>query len=144
MAVPWLLWGFVRLTGIEWGFPLVPLMAYTPYVAFASVVPVVVALVLRRWVPAIVAAVTGAVLIALVAPRFIGDPFRADASGYGGDVRLRVVSANIYRGQADLTELMRLVRETGADVLSVQELTAEALGSSIVSVSAATCRTGSA
>ena len=39
VAAPWLLWTLVRGFGLECGFPLVPLMAYTPYVAVATLVP---------------------------------------------------------------------------------------------------------
>lgn len=127
MAVaPWLLWVFVRLTGLEWGFPIVPLMAYTPYMAVGALVPVAVGLALRRWAPALIAAIAGLVLVALVAPRAVSDPFEGTFAGYGGRIEVRVVSSNIYRGRADLDQLIEIVRSTDADILSVQELTAGA------------------
>ena len=49
LAVPCLGWAVVRLFGLERGFPVVQLMAFTPYVAAAAVVVAAVALVTRRW-----------------------------------------------------------------------------------------------
>jgi len=121
VALPWLLWAFVRLFGLEWGYPLVPLLSYTPYAAVASVLPVAVALILRRPAPAIAAAMAGVLLAGLVFPRVTGGGERPEAN----DVTLRVVSANIYRGRADMRELMEIVRETDADLLSIQELSPE-------------------
>ncbi len=49
-------WAAVRLLGLDRG-PLVQLLAFTPYVAAGSLVPLVLALALRRRWPAVVAAV---------------------------------------------------------------------------------------
>ncbi|MFD0775863.1 endonuclease/exonuclease/phosphatase family protein, partial [Streptomonospora algeriensis] len=61
-----------------------------------------------------------AVLLFCVLPR--GLPGPAPQSAPGGP-RLTVLSANVYYGLADPDALVRLVREHGVDVLSLQELT---------------------
>ena len=121
--VAWLLvaacaaWVAVRLLGLERGFPLVPLVAYTPLVAGAAVVVVAVAALLRQRAAALAAALLAAVLVVSVAPRALGGP--SEAAG----PRLTVVSSNARFGGASAEALVALVRRTRADVLSVQELT---------------------
>ena len=109
----------IRMLGLERGFPLVPLMAFTPHAIGAAIVAVVVAALARRWV-ATVAAV--AMLAALVLPR----AFSHAGEPPPGAVPLRVLTSNILVGQANLDELASLVRRERIDVLSVQELTPEA------------------
>lgn len=125
VATPWVLWAAVRTLGLERGHPLVALVAFTPYAAALSPVPVVVALLLRRRLAAAVAAVAAVVLLAAVAPRALPGPQRAEA-GAGGRP-LVVMSANLLVGAADATAIVRLVREHDVDVLSLQELTPDAL-----------------
>ena len=60
-----------------------------------------------------------ACLLAALAPRMAPDPGLEEHRG----PRLRVLSANIYEGRAELVHLRELVRELRPDVLSVQELT---------------------
>ncbi|MFD0801710.1 hypothetical protein ACFQZU_10325 [Streptomonospora algeriensis] len=55
-ALPWGAWALVRITGVESGFPAVALIAFTPYVAATSVVPVAFALLARRGRVALAAA----------------------------------------------------------------------------------------
>ena len=123
MALPWLLWVVVRLLSLEDGYPLVPAMAFTPYVAIAAVAPVAVALLLRQWQAAVAAGLAGLLLAGLVFPRVTGGAEEPEP----GDVAINVVSANIYRGDADLDALMELIRETDADILCVQELANDAV-----------------
>jgi endonuclease/exonuclease/phosphatase (EEP) superfamily protein YafD len=119
VAAPGVLWAAVRLLGVERG-PLVQLLAFTPYVAAASLIPVALALALRRWWPAGVAAVAAVALIAVVAPRAVGG-----AADTGGPT-LRVLTANLLAGAGDAETLVRLVRQHEVDVLAVQEFTPEA------------------
>ena len=103
-AVAWALvavhaaWLVVRLFGFELGYPLMPLLAYTPYVAVTALVAAVVALALRVRKAALIAAVVCAGLVALVAPRALGGP--TEAQGGGGEP-LRVMTFNLERGGAD-------------------------------------------
>jgi endonuclease/exonuclease/phosphatase family metal-dependent hydrolase len=120
-AAPWVVWALVRTFGLDGRHPIVGAMAYTPYVALSSPLPVLVALALRRWAATAVAAVAAIALVGAVAPRaFAGSP---QAHG----PRLVVMTANLYVGRGDAAAVMRLVRERHVDVLSLQELTPEEL-----------------
>jgi endonuclease/exonuclease/phosphatase (EEP) superfamily protein YafD len=116
-------WALVRLTGAD-GLaaaqaPLAPLMSFTPQAAAAAAALVPV---LRRGRPAATMAAAAAVLGALTLPRAIRRP-QPPAHG----PRLRVLTANLLVGRADETEVVRLVRATGADVVLLQELSESAV-----------------
>ena len=123
-AVAWVLvavhaaWLVVRLFGFELGYPLMPLLAFTPYVAATALIVAVVALVLRVRTAALVAVVVAVGLAGLVAPRALGGPTQADG---GGGATLRVMTFNLQRGGADPEALARLVARERVDVLSLQE-----------------------
>jgi len=68
-VVPVALWAIVRCFGLERGFPLTPLIAYTPYVAVAALLAAGVALRLRNWAAAALATVATVALLAAVLPR---------------------------------------------------------------------------
>jgi endonuclease/exonuclease/phosphatase family metal-dependent hydrolase len=119
VVVPWAVWAVVRVLGLERGYPLVQLMAYTPYVLLPAFAGGALAALLRRWAPAAVAAATVVVLAVLLAPRAIGDGAEARADG----PRLRVMTANTYRGGVPAEALVELVRRERVDLLAVQELT---------------------
>jgi endonuclease/exonuclease/phosphatase family metal-dependent hydrolase len=114
-------WVVIRLLGLEWGFPLVPLIAYTPYAALAMILALALALLLRRW---IAAAASAAVLVGFaiaVLPRAVPDGDQPSATG----PTLTLMTANLMLGEADPERVAEVVREEGVDVLSVQELTPE-------------------
>ena len=113
-------WVVVRLLGLERGYPLVPLVAFTPFVAAAAVAVVVVVALLRQRGAAVVATVLAVVLVGVVAPRALGGP--SEPEGEAGP-ELRVLSANMHYGDGSAAQLVALARRTRADVLSVQELT---------------------
>jgi len=113
-------WAAVRLFGLERGFPLVPLIAFTPFVIALAAAAFVIAALLRRRTAALVAAVAGLVLALLVAPRALGGPTEPD--GTRGPT-LRVLTVNTRYGRASPEVIVALVKRTRADVLSVQELT---------------------
>jgi len=113
-------WAAMRAFGLEQGFPLVPLMAFTPFVVVGCGVVVLVALVLRRRGAALVAALAAVALAGMVAPRALGGP--SDPEGDAGPP-LRVLTVNMHFGTGSAPALVELVRMTRADVLSVQELT---------------------
>lgn len=125
ITAPFALWAFVRATGVGLGFPLLGVIAFTPVVALFSPVAVVVALVLRARVIAAIAAVAAGVLGAVVLPRGTDGPQVASADTPG--TTLVVMTANLYIGAADIPAILRLARERRVDVLSVQELTPEAV-----------------
>ncbi len=112
-----LAFALVRLLGIESGFPLFPILAFTPYVAVAAVLCAIVLLLLRHWAAAAVTVIAAAVLVALVIPRAVGE------SAEPGGNTLRVMTSNMFLGGASAEALIELVAEHEVDVLSVQEVT---------------------
>jgi endonuclease/exonuclease/phosphatase (EEP) superfamily protein YafD len=120
-VAPFALWAVLRVLGLERGWPLVPLVAFTPYTLVLSLLPLCAALALRAWPVAAVAAVTTAALAACVLPRAFGRPVRA-----AGGPTLRVASSNLLFGAARPEELISLVRTQSVDVLALEEYTPEA------------------
>jgi endonuclease/exonuclease/phosphatase (EEP) superfamily protein YafD len=117
VALPWVVWAVVRTAGFELGYPLVAAVSFTPYVALSSPLPVLLGLVLRRWVVAGVAALAALALGIATVPRAVAGP-QADATG----PRLVVMTSNVYQGQGDARAVLRIAREHDVDVLSLQEL----------------------
>ncbi|MBC6468833.1 endonuclease/exonuclease/phosphatase family protein [Actinomadura alba] len=126
MVGSWGVWAAVRLAGLDGiggaGAPVVALLSFTPYVTAAAPIPIICALVLRRWWAAAAAVIVAAGLVVAVVPRAIGSGQPA-ATGPA----LRVLSSNLQFGRGDAAALVELVRRTGTDVLSVQELTPAAV-----------------
>lgn len=126
VALPWVLggpgavWAVVRLGGWDLWYPAAQLIAFTPYVAASSLLPLAILLAMRRWPAAVVAGLTSAALIACVLPRAVPD---GDALAGATGPRLRVMTANVLAGNASAGELVRLVRDHRVDVLALQELT---------------------
>ncbi len=115
-------WAIIRAFGLESGFPLVPLMAYTPLAGIAALVLTVIAGALRLWAAAAVAGAVVVLFAILVLPR----AFPADQSDLPSDgPELRVMTANLFLGQADAETVVDLVRDQRIDLLSLQELTPE-------------------
>ncbi|MCX4386186.1 endonuclease/exonuclease/phosphatase family protein [Micromonospora peucetia] len=119
-VAPGVAWAAVRLGGLDRG-PLVQLLAFTPYAAAGSLLPLVLALALRRRWPAVVAALAMATLVAVVAPRALPSD---QPSATGPTVRL--LTANLLAGAGDTRALVDLVRRHRVDVLAVQEFTPDA------------------
>ncbi|SCL29824.1 Metal-dependent hydrolase, endonuclease/exonuclease/phosphatase family [Micromonospora nigra] len=120
LVTPGVLWALVRFFDLDRG-PLVQALAFTPYACGASLVPLLLAAVLRRRGPVLVAALTTIALAATVAPRALPSP----APEVDGPA-LRVLTANLLAGSADPALLVALVRAERVDVLAVQELTPQA------------------
>lgn len=116
-VVPGAAWAALRLVGLDRG-PLVQALAFTPYVAAWSPLPLVLTLVLKRRRPALVAAVATVALVAVVAPRALPS---AQPTAAGPTVRL--LTANLLAGAADPRTLVELVRTHQVDLLAVQEFT---------------------
>jgi len=117
VALPWVVWALLRTLGIEMPFPLVALIAFTPYAALTSPLPVVVALVLRRKRVAVLSAAAAVLLGVAMVPRAVAGP-RPEAQG----PRLVVMTSNLWLGYADARAVLRTAREHDVDVLSLQEL----------------------
>jgi len=117
-------WTVVRIIGFESVFPTVQLLAFTPYVALASLLPVVVALLTRRVWPAVVAAIVTLALAFCVVPRWLADTDTGPAKA--GGPPLRVLSVNLLVGGATPDAVVALIRAHQVDLVAFQEFTAQA------------------
>jgi endonuclease/exonuclease/phosphatase family metal-dependent hydrolase len=118
MAIAWSAFTALRIVGWEAAWPLVAALAYTPYVALASLVPLGAAAGLRAWRPLAVLGACTVVLAALVLPR----AFPAASPPAAGPT-LRVMTVNMLAGAGDAETVAAIVRDHRVDVLTVQELT---------------------
>src|SRR5580693_1811453 len=100
----------------------VPLLSFTPQVAAVAPWAALGLRLAGRRRPAATAALAAAALGLLVRPRRIPRPQPAA----GGPV-LRVLSSNMFFGEGDAEVIVALVRQARADVLCLQELTADAV-----------------
>jgi endonuclease/exonuclease/phosphatase (EEP) superfamily protein YafD len=124
LVVMFAIWTLVRLIGFQSVFPAVQLLAFTPYVALASLLPLAIAALSRRLWPAVAATVVMLALAACVLPRWVPDGDTGPAKA-GGPV-LRVLSANLLAGGADPDTIVGLVRAHQVDLVAFQEFTARA------------------
>lgn len=114
------LWTAFWLLGPQSGYPLVALVAFTPYVAALGVIVLAAALYTRRWPEALAAAVAVALLAIAVLPRaFPGQP----AGPIHGGIRIDLMTVNLGLGEADAAEVVDAVRAREVDLLAAQELT---------------------
>lgn len=119
VVVPVLAWVPIRLLGLEREYPLVALMAFTPYVAVLALFACGIAVALRNWAAGLLAGLAAVLLLATIVPRTIAGDV-ADASGHR---TFTVLSANVHRGTADPGVLIAMVDRLDPDLLSIQELT---------------------
>jgi endonuclease/exonuclease/phosphatase (EEP) superfamily protein YafD len=119
LVVPLVVWALLRVFGLDRGFPLAPLMAFTPYATVAALLVAGIALALRDWAAAGVAGLVTLCLALAVLPRTIGDG-TVDPEGRE---TITVLSTNIHHGTADPAAVLALVERYDPDLLSVQELT---------------------
>jgi endonuclease/exonuclease/phosphatase (EEP) superfamily protein YafD len=117
MAAPFVVWAVVRLTGLEPGWPVVQLVAFTPYVAMCGLLVAVALLGLRRWVAGGLAALAAVALVAVVVPRAVAD------GGSTQGTTLRVLTANLLAGAADERAVLDLARRRNVDLVAFQEFT---------------------
>jgi endonuclease/exonuclease/phosphatase (EEP) superfamily protein YafD len=117
LVTPFVVWALLRLFGLERGWLLVCGMAFTPYVAAAAPLPLLLALLTQRWWAAAVAGAAVLALAAAVLPRAVGRPEQGDGP------TLRVLTANLLHGDADVDAIVTIVRERRVDLLALQEYT---------------------
>jgi len=114
-VIPVVGWAVIRLFGLDSGYPLEALMAFTPYAGAASVA----ALALRRRAPAVLAAAAAISLGLVVLPRQFGDGTVSAA----GRETLNVLAANVHEGGAGPAGVIRLVEELHPDIVTFEEFT---------------------
>ncbi len=108
----------VRITGAESVEVLVAAMALTPYVAAFGLVLGLLCVLLRRRVVGFTVLLLAIALGALLVPRLLSE----EQPPADGD-RLRIMSLNLYIGRADPRTVVRIAREQKVDVLVMPELT---------------------
>ncbi len=116
--MPAAVWLLARTFGWEAGL-WVQFLAFTPYVAVWTLIPLVLALITRRWTAAAVASLIAFGFGMAVLPRLVANSDRGPTAG----VEVRLMSANLLFSGAEPSEVVRLVRENRVDVLAVQEFT---------------------
>lgn len=120
LVAVWVVFAFVRIFGVERTFPLDTFMAFTPYMVSLSLVPLVLALLLRRWRATIVALLTVLALVTVLLGRMVGHP------DPGSGPVLRVMGTNMRIGGADPHAIVALVTAHQVDLLAIQEYTPDA------------------
>jgi endonuclease/exonuclease/phosphatase (EEP) superfamily protein YafD len=122
LTVGFLLAAGLRLLGIDGNRYMVAVTALTPYTAAVGLLLGCFALLGRRWAAGTLVLLVGVVLVSAVAPRAF-----PDSRPVGVGVEVRVMSVNLLAGQADAVGVVAAVRDYRIDVLSLQELTPEAV-----------------
>jgi endonuclease/exonuclease/phosphatase (EEP) superfamily protein YafD len=112
-------WALVRVLGLDGGFPLEAMMAFTPYAAVAALLVVGITVAAENWAASAVAALATLAFAATILPRAVG----SETVPVDGHETFSVLAANVYRGKADPDDLVALVERLHPDVLSVEELT---------------------
>jgi endonuclease/exonuclease/phosphatase family metal-dependent hydrolase len=123
VLAPWLAWAVLRTFGLEGLGPLVQLVTFTPYVGLSAPVPLLLALVLRRWAVAVLAAAVVVAFALALLPRASAGPNATVPDG----AALRVMTANLYFGRGDPKTVVALVRTHRVDVLALEEVTPQEL-----------------
>jgi endonuclease/exonuclease/phosphatase (EEP) superfamily protein YafD len=101
---------------------LLVLASAAPYLMAVAAVGVLLLGIARHW--------TGfgvALMVAVVATLSQGPLYVANSSVTASGPELTVMQANIWLGNADADSLVRQIRDRGVDVLTVNELTPEAV-----------------
>lgn len=109
-----------RAIPAQWPTPVVQLLSFTPWMVVPAVLALGLALAGRRvWVNAAAAVLLAAQLFWL----FPLDAGRSLPGQSAAATSLTAMNINSEFGQADAAEIVRLVRENGVDLLTVQEHT---------------------
>ena len=120
MIALWTVFALIRLFGLERTWYLDSFMAFTPYMTMLSLVPLIFAVVLRRWYAVAAALVVTVVLGTFFVPRAFGGP------DPGKGPTLRVMSSNMDIGAADPQTIVNLIRTQRIDLIGFDEFTPQA------------------
>lgn len=112
----------VRIFSLDYFWPLVPVVAFTPQMLVLMAIPVVLALLLRARYMLILLVVTAGILVALLLPRAIGND-QPQARGQA----VTIFSANLLAGAAEAEPLLAAIERNDPDIVALQEATPENL-----------------
>ncbi|MBT2531558.1 endonuclease/exonuclease/phosphatase family protein [Arthrobacter sp. ISL-48] len=117
-AVPVLALSLFRAVPAEWPVLVVQLLSFTPWLAIPALVALLLAFVGRsRWQQVL----TGVLLVCQVFWLFPPNVARPAEASEGARVELKAMNINSEFGQADAAGIVRLVRENGVGLLTIQE-----------------------
>jgi endonuclease/exonuclease/phosphatase (EEP) superfamily protein YafD len=114
-------WTVVRLLGLERGWPLVPLLSFTPWVALLALLCALIGAALRWRLFALATGACALLLAVALAPRLVPNRAPDDAPG----VRLRVLSVNVAGRPATAYSIRALVERYHPDMVSIIEMPPE-------------------
>lgn len=109
-----------RALRISWG-PLAYLVPLTPYLAVVLGLTIVLTILTRFWAGAVAAIVALLVVAIWWAPPFLNNP------GDSSSAQLTVGTSNLKFGLGEACQLVALVQDRNVDLLSVVEVTDEAI-----------------
>ena len=115
-SVPWA-FGYLLPQSATLPLALASLAGYSPY---QVLVALLVAVLLRAWPAAVVAAALVAAQVVTLGPAYVGEPA-------GSGTTLTVMTSNLRFGRADAHQLVAAVARYDVDVLAVEELTTHGL-----------------
>jgi endonuclease/exonuclease/phosphatase family metal-dependent hydrolase len=107
----------LRVVGIDGDELTVSALALSPYIAPGGVLLALIAFFLRRRIITVGVLLMAASMVILLMPRY----FANDQPPTRGE-HIRVLAANVDKGQADAAAIMNLVRANAVDVLNLPEL----------------------
>jgi endonuclease/exonuclease/phosphatase family metal-dependent hydrolase len=112
----------LRVLGVDGPPVVVSALTLTPYLTLGGLLLFLIAFAVRRRVLAFAVLLMTLSIAVLLVPRMVGD----SQPDLAGD-HLRVLSADLNAGRVDPASVVRLVREQRVDVLTLPELTPDAL-----------------
>lgn len=113
---------FVRIFSLDYFWPLVPVVAFTPQMLVMMAVPLIAAFAMRARYMFILLVVVAGVLVALLIPRALGNE-QPEARGQ----TVTIFSANLLAGAAEPAPLLAAIARTDPDIIALQEATPENL-----------------
>jgi endonuclease/exonuclease/phosphatase (EEP) superfamily protein YafD len=125
-AIPLAALAFFRAVPVDWPAPVEQLLAFTPWLALPATAGVLFAVLGRRvWLMVVTAALLAVQLFWLfpLEGLFSLDQGRDTPADGARSVQLKVMNINAELGRADAAEIVRLVRDNGIGLLTVQEHT---------------------
>lgn len=108
----------IRTSDLPAPFPLVVLLAYTPYFLPIALLCAVGALLARRPLPALLALGAAVLIAAAVVPRMA-----ADDSAPPSTLEVRMMALNLDGGAADSEDVVRLIADERPELVAFSELT---------------------
>ena len=119
-AAPVVVVSVFRAVPRDWPITVVQLVSFTPWLVLPATASLLFAVLgRRRWMAGAAAGLVAVQLFWLVPL----DDARAAQDSAEGTVELRTMSLNAKLGKADAAEIVRLVREHGITLLTIQEYT---------------------